>query len=435
MDFDKLLIEVLDVWLGASSTNHELRQIFKACDIKTYLMFHMMEKDSVAALERVITQAPTKLREVHSIGINEILMFIQFLETIDMVVADDPNTWKIEDYRQWKIDGKPSNVTITSTTLLPTGNIVASAQNKQQKVDNDMPIGWKRTRKDAKGYPVLNKDEYYTEWLTQILRQIKMDGRERSFDPNFLNSSVQPGSDSDLLDLRLVFMSQVMEKVLLNVKEKKLVRSYKKQPRTLWKVHRVHQTSSTTAQSIAIDLSNKLSTMTIASAASKCAFLEAFDTAVEKYDEISPDKMHSSHKIGLLKKACLPDKDLLQAWTAVEQIFINKSTGTAITYEEYWDYLVSVLESLLEKGIKDKVHQKVNVADTSYYMDSYIPDDSYYDEAADLSTYMGELGDVDALQYTLQCNKAMREGRLKPKPKLRRERRSIRPELQIKGQL
>ena len=130
--------------------------------------------------------------------------------------------------------------------------------------------------------------------------------------------TVRPGSDSDLLDIQLVFMSQVMEKVLLNVKGKKLVRSYKKQPRTLWKVHQEHQISSATAQGIAIDLSNKLSSMTIASSASRCAFLEDFDTSIEKYDEISPDKMHSSHKIGLLKKACLADRELLQAWTAVE---------------------------------------------------------------------------------------------------------------------
>ena len=58
----------------------------------------------------------------------------------------------------------------------------------------------------------------------------------------------------------------------------------------------------------------------------------------------------------------LADKDLLQAWTVVEQIFINKSTGIANMYEEYWTYLVSVSKSL-EKGQKDKVHCKVNIAE------------------------------------------------------------------------
>ena len=78
---------------------------------------------------------------------------------------------------------------------------------------------------------------------------------------------------------------------------------------------------------------------------------------------------------------------------------------------------MSVLESL-KKGIKDKVQRKANVVDTSYYMHSYLPDNSYYDEAADLSAYMGELGDVDALQHTLQCNAAMRDGKPMPKQKL-----------------
>ena len=105
------------------------------------------------------------------------------METIDIVVADDPFSWKIADYRQWKRDDKPTNIVKSTTTLPPTG----STQNKQQKIGNDMLMGWKRTRKDAKDYPVLNEDEYYTEWLTQILRQIKMDGWDRIVDPNFLN--------------------------------------------------------------------------------------------------------------------------------------------------------------------------------------------------------------------------------------------------------
>ena len=95
---------------------------------------------------------------------------------------------------------------------------------------------------------------------------------------------------------------------------------------------------------------------------------------------------------------------------------------------------MSVSESL-EKGIKDKVQRKVNVADNTYYMDSYLPDDPYYNEATDLSTYMGNLGDVDALQHTLQCNAAMREGKPMPKQKLRREKRPIQPDLQIKAPL
>ena len=54
------------------------------------------------------------------------------------------------------------------------------------------------------------------------MRQIKIDGWERVIDIHFVNGTTQAGSNSDLLELQLVFMSQVMEKVLLNVKGKKL---------------------------------------------------------------------------------------------------------------------------------------------------------------------------------------------------------------------
>ena len=97
--------------------------------------------------------------------------------------------------------------------------------------------------------------------------------------------------------------------------------------------------------------------------------------------------------------------------------------------------LLSSCSASLEKGLKDKVHCKVNIAESSYYTDSYGPEDSYYNEATDLLAYMGELGNVDALQHILQCSQAMREGKPKPKPNFKRERRPIWPELQIKGQL
>ena len=68
-------------------------------------------------------------------------------------------------------------------------------------------------------------------------------------------------------------------------------------------------------------------------------------------------------------------------------------------------------------------------------MESYEPQDLYFDNAADFSTYMGEQTDVDELQHTLLFNQAMREGKPRPAHKLRQEKRPIRPELQIKGPL
>ena len=160
--------------------------------------------------------------------------------------------------------------------------------------------------------------------------------------------------------------------------------------------------------------------LTIATATPRCDFLEEFDATVEKHDQFHADKRNSSHKIRLLKKAALTDKVLLQAWTAVEQIFANKNTGIATTYEKYWDYLVSVSEKL-EEGLKENVNQKVNIANT-YYMDSYLPEESYYDEATNLAI-------VDVIQNMLQCSQALRDAKPRPKLKLRRESQPIRPEL------
>ena len=101
-------------------------------------------------------------------------------------------------------------------------------------------------------------------------------------------------------------------------------------------MHQEHQTSSTTAQGIAINLSNKLSSLTITTSKSRSDFLEEFDSTSEKYDLVAVEKIPSSHKNGLLKKTILiADNALLQAWTSVKQIFTNKSSGTATTYKEY----------------------------------------------------------------------------------------------------
>ena len=118
-----------------------------------------MGKDSVADMERILPNTATdKLKEIRTIRINKILLFIQFLETIDELVADNPTQWKKLDLRQWHRDRKPSNVTTTTVNLPPTGATSTAAQTKQQQIDDDMLMGWKRARKDAKGYPELNED-------------------------------------------------------------------------------------------------------------------------------------------------------------------------------------------------------------------------------------------------------------------------------------
>ena len=121
-----------------------------------------MDKEYVAGLERPIAKAPIKLMEIHAIRVNVIVSYIWFLKTIDKSIADDPLQWKKMNFRKWKMNGKPSNATIPPGTLPTVVNVLTSAKDKQQKVDDNMLMGWNRTRKDGKDYPVLKVDEYCT---------------------------------------------------------------------------------------------------------------------------------------------------------------------------------------------------------------------------------------------------------------------------------
>ena len=225
-------------------------------------------------------------------------------------------------------------------------------------------------------------------------------------------------------------MSTVLDRVLLSPHGLRLVRRFKEHPRDLWEHHEAHQTISSSSQRIAIFLSGKLATMKMSESESKTAFLEDFDMTIEKFDKVSADKMPALQKISLLKQVVHADKQLLQAWTAVESIVAHGSTpGTAITYEKSMEYLISHSEAL-EASTVDNTKRRVNVAD---FMDSYNQEDSYYNEATHLAVYMGERGDVDEFQMVLECNQALCDGKSCPRQKLRREQRPSRPELQIKG--
>ena len=69
----------------------------------------------------------------------------------------------------------------------------------------------------------------------------------------------------------------------------------------------------------------------------------------------------------------------------------------------------------------------MNVAETNF-IEAYIPDDTSYEEGTNLAAYMGEQ-DVDMIQSMLECNKALCNGKPRPKARLRRSRKPSRPEL------
>lgn len=110
----------------------------------------------------------------------------------------------------------------------------------------------------------------------------------------------------------------------------------------------------------------------------KITFLKEFDTIIQKFDLVSLDHMPKLHKIRLLKKAIKADTQLISRWTAVETSISKRSLGTALPYVEYMEYLVSHAEKLEESSMVN--FKKANVVETNF-MDSYIPEDMYYDKA------------------------------------------------------
>ena len=71
---------------------------------------------------------------------------------------------------------------------------------------------------------------------------------------------------------------------------------------------------------------------------------------------------------------------MLLAWTSIEAIQENKHPGVVVTYDVYYDFLVSTAEKM-EENTKDTFHRKANVATT--HMDPYSSDDVHYDKATE----------------------------------------------------
>ena len=82
VDFDKSLLKVVNVWLGGSSPNNDIRLMLIKNDIKTYDDFQGLTQASASALDKVINRATVKLKEVHVIRINELLSYTSLTKPV-----------------------------------------------------------------------------------------------------------------------------------------------------------------------------------------------------------------------------------------------------------------------------------------------------------------------------------------------------------------
>ena len=76
----------------------------------------------------------------------------------------------------------------------------------------------------------------------------------------------------------------------------------------------------------------------------KC--LDAFDTVLDKFNEISPNAMPPGMAISFLKSVTHGNSELLSAWATCETICENISTGSVSTYDQYFEYILDHTKKL-----------------------------------------------------------------------------------------
>ena len=217
-------------------------------------------------------------------------------------------------------------------------------------------------------------------------------------------------------------MVSVLERVLQTSKGTRLTRKHPLDPQLVWKLHKVHATSSTTSSNIYTSLSQELAKTKINEFHYSTKGMNTFDSYVANFNKVSKGSpIPDSLSIMYLKSTSHGNKKLLSAWTQFETMTETLKPGTTPTYEEYYEYLLGYTKKL-EAAVTDNItNQKANAAESDY-LQPYSPSDACYNDATKLSTYMIERGeDVDMIQDVLQCNQAMNQGKPRPPPITRQE--------------
>ena len=182
----------------------EIKLMFDANEIKTYDDFKCLDQESIYLLDRVTNiGATTRFKNFQAKRVNDTRGYISFMEESgDTAMADDPTTWVKRNFERWKRKGKPSgSTTPTVTNVNTTGTATTTAPEKQQKTNDNKLQSWNKGKVCAKDYPVLEHDEFYTEWIVKMIQQIKLDIWERMIDNTFDTKTLRPGTDNDLYTL------------------------------------------------------------------------------------------------------------------------------------------------------------------------------------------------------------------------------------------
>ena len=127
-------------------------------------------------------------------------------------------------------------------------------------------------------------------------------------------------ANADLYKASLIHMSIMLELILQTTDVKKITRKHRDKLCEIWKLPKLHQRSSATNVNITTTLSQELAKMKVTDFDCPTKYLDAFDSKLEKFNEISLDVLPTSISTTFLKSAAYGNIDLLSAWGACETI-------------------------------------------------------------------------------------------------------------------
>ena len=243
--------------------------------------------------------------------IYDVVLYYKFprSDAATRTLAKDPENWVKEDFELWIDQGchsttasaDPALSVTTANTTIPPAKVCPDTK----KAENAW-MSWQRSRRDHEKYPVLPNNREYTDWYVLIKRQFEEDRCTRVIDDSFKDTMIKWGPDDTLLyNAQLNHMSIVLEHVLQTTDGKRFTRRHKNNRREIWKLHELHQRSSTTNATITIALSQELANLKVVNFDSSTQCLDTFDSKLEKFNEISQDVMPAKMATSFLMAATL----------------------------------------------------------------------------------------------------------------------------------
>ena len=262
----------------------------------------------------------------------------------------------------------------------------------------------------------------FTKWSVKFESKIHSEEIFRMIDPAFHLNQLDHGSDTELFNKQENHFATILERVLQTSEGKRLTRKHADDPRKVWSLHQAHSKSSAISSSICTGLGQELAKMKIVDYDTPTKGLDTFDSYLTRYNKISPvnSKMPDNMVVMYLVAATCRNLNLLSAWTQRKCMKEELTPGGPTpTYEKYYKYLLQYAKKMEVSVEINTPACKANSSETDY-LTQKSPSDPNFSQASDLSSFMGNQ-DVDMVQYTLECNQAMKEGRPRPPQRTRRE--------------